>query len=214
MNSATTCSTPAPPCRTACWRPWTTNSSSLACWLAAVRFPGAALASSSPRPLQVRHINHAEQAEPNASHARPNPPTAAVRQLMAQQEHHDQRHRPDGRADSGDLPVIALQRRRYLAIWLGHWIRLAQRYTRLIRATTGSHHVTNSAFSRIGGGYRAVWHRWRTLFPAWPVPLTSACQAFVRPAANRGARGMNPRGIRLARVMSEANDYDYSPVQV
>jgi hypothetical protein len=51
-----------------------------------------------------------------------------------------------------------------------------------------THHVTNSAFLRIGRGYRAAWHRWRTLFPAWPVPLTLACQAIVRPAANRGSR--------------------------
>jgi hypothetical protein len=66
--------------------------------------------------------------------------------------------------------------------------RLAECHERFALAVMATHHVTNTAFSRIGRGYRAAWHPWRTLFRAWPAPLMPTSQAIVRPAADRSSR--------------------------
>jgi hypothetical protein len=66
--------------------------------------------------------------------------------------------------------------------------RLAECRARHPLAVMATHHVTNTAFSRICRGYRAAWHPWRTLFRAWPVPLMPTSQAIVRPDADRSSR--------------------------
>jgi hypothetical protein len=80
-------------------------------------------------------------------------------------------------------------------------IRLAERPGRPRCTCTGTHHVTNTAFSRIGRGYRAAWHPWRTLIPAWPAPLMPTCLAIVRPAADR-----DPRNESARSTVSKSNE--------
>ena len=161
--------------------------------------------NESPRPVQDRYVDHAEQPEPEAGHAGPYPPLAMRRQVAAQREDDNQRHGPGGSADRRDLPVIALERGRDLPVWLGHLIRLAGRSAWPHRPATwpraGTHHVTNTSFSRIGRGYRAAWHRWRTLIPAWPAPQMPTCLAIVRPAATR-----SPRNEFAGYTVSKSNE--------
>ena len=103
--------------------------------------------------------------------------------MIAKAHKHDQRHRPNGRTDRRDQLVVALERRRDLAARPGHPPRLAPALARdQRRAALGS---------RIGRGYRAADHRWRTLF-VLAGTASPARPALVRRTADRSWRNVFP----------------------